>query len=29
MRCDANKAWNYYVRQELGFAGSKAKPKKL
>lgn len=27
-RCDERKAWNYYVRQELGLLGSKAKPKK-
>ncbi len=28
MRCDERKAWSYNVRQELGFLGSKAKPKK-
>ena len=28
LRCDPEKAWSYYVRQELGLAGSKAKKAK-
>jgi len=28
LRCDEGKAWNYYVRQELGFKGSVAKKAK-
>ena len=28
LRCDENKAWNYWVRQELGFQGSVAKKAK-
>lgn len=28
LRCMPSKAWDYYVRQSLGYGGSKAKPKK-
>ena len=28
LRCDEGKAWNYYVRQELGLQGSVAKKAK-
>jgi hypothetical protein len=28
LRCDPSKAWNYYVRQELGLSGSHAKKAK-
>ena len=28
LRCHREKAWDYYVRQALGYEGSKAKPKK-